>query len=167
MGSNILLIKDKLELMTVERWHELIAQEHLDNSLWIYCLNEWEGGGRSREFVSNKVWMWAVHRILLLWVVPLDSLLEWPSVGWHSCALTHLADLLELLLLPQLLIVRNNVREVFLMLPAQFGMWIHLNALMLFWAPWFPVKGLCRKLVMFGCGNLLNASEMVMAGAWK
>lgn len=27
VGSNILLIKDKLELVTVEWWHELIAQE--------------------------------------------------------------------------------------------------------------------------------------------
>lgn len=54
MGSNIFLIKDKLELVTVKGWHELIAQEHLDNSHWIYCLNEREGGGRSRKVVSNN-----------------------------------------------------------------------------------------------------------------
>lgn len=127
VGSNILLIKDKLELVAVEWWQELIAQEHLDNSHWIYCLNEREGGGRSRKVVSNNVLDVACRQFcnVLLWVMPLGWLLG-NITGLEECSSTGRGcDCIDVSLL---------------------------------WAAWFPLKVLCRKLVMFGHGNSLNVS---------
>lgn len=99
-----------------------MAQEHLDNSLWIYCLSEWEGGGRSREVVSDEVLGVGCTQ---------NSAAVGDATGfsaWNNPVLAQLctarpADLLELLL-PWLLLIRS--------VTGAGEMGVNVNAFMLF-----------------------------------
>lgn len=122
------------------------ARDGAYNSRWIYCLNEGEGGGRSRKVGSNNVLDVACTQ---------NSAAVSNATGftpWNNPVLTQLCTNRPDWPAERCCCRGASLLRISLVLEKCFSCFFHglggrfnLNAVMLLWAAWFPVKGLCQE----------------------